>query len=85
MAPGERREAQDAGEAGRDAPLSPGFTLSPGLPGWKKSAGRCKTPPLQPPHSPPERRRHTDMQKQDCFVFVRETGLKVLELRLDST
>lgn len=67
LAPGERREAQEAGEANVAGPLSPGLTLFPGLPGWaatagwKKSAGRCKTgedpppPPLQLPPSPSEK------------------------------
>lgn len=67
LAPGERREAQEAGEANLDGPLSPGLTPLPGLPGWaaaagwKKSAGRWKTgedpppPPLQLPLSPSEK------------------------------
>lgn len=46
LAPGERREAQEAGEANVDAAASPGPAAFPGLPGWaaaagwKKSAGR---------------------------------------------
>lgn len=70
FAPGERREAQEAGEANLDGLLSPGPTLFPELPGWaaaagwKKSAGRWKTgensppPPLQPPPSPSEKKRY---------------------------
>lgn len=63
LALGERRDAQEAGEADLEGRLSPGLTLFPGLfgwaaaAGWKKSAGRCKTgevsraPPLQLPPS----------------------------------
>lgn len=63
LALGERRDAQEAGEADLEGRLSPGLTLFPGLfgwaaaAGWKKSASRCNTgdvsraPPLQLPPS----------------------------------
>lgn len=58
LAPGERREAHEAGEANRGGPLSPGLTPVPGLPGWaaaagwKKSAGSWKTGEDPPPSQP---------------------------------
>lgn len=39
LAPGERREAHEAGEANLEGPLSPGVTLSSGLAGWAAAAG----------------------------------------------
>lgn len=82
FAPGERRDAQEAGDANLDGPLSPGLTPFPGLPGWaaaagwKKSAGRWKTgedpppPPLQLPPSPPEKKRLYFISALSVLIFI---------------
>lgn len=92
LAPGERREAQEAGEANLDGPLSPGLTPLPGLSGWaaaagwKKSAGRWKPgedpppPPLQLPPSASEKRLYFNTALSVCSSshYVQSSTNKIM-------